>query len=70
MLLVQRGATSDFRHDCSAAALAILSHRDVSDLPRDALSLVLRVWPCEARILQVDGAGTTVSGAQLDVPRD
>ena len=44
MLLVQRGATSDFRHDCSAAALAILSHRDVSDLPRDALSLVL---PCD-----------------------
>lgn len=38
MLLVQRGATSDFRHDCSAAALAIRSHRDVSDLPRDAWS--------------------------------
>lgn len=42
MLLVQRGATSGFRHDCSAAALAA-SAILLSDLFRDALSWCCRV---------------------------
>lgn len=70
LLLVQRGATSDFRHDCSATALAILLPSRRFGPSQGPIAVGAAVWPCEARILQVDGAGTTVSGAQLDVPRD